>query len=140
MPIEIIATKKDLLKAIRSKCGECMGGTGKISECTSPACSLYPLRFASVTVPDQCHLFKLCDKEDFLRNVLNAANEFQSRPFAWSDLRSRVKAVPLVANWYGAAAAVLRGAGFRIVDNGTRSTFKSRHGAMDRIWRYDPLA
>ena len=134
MAIEILATKKELLRAIRGKCFECMNGAGNIKYCVSPKCSLYNYRFAATKVPDQTHLFKLCDKEDFMSNVLKAAFSFGSNMFFWSQLRKRVNAVPLNSNWYGGATAVLRKNGFRIVAGAIKkSEFVQRKG-YDRAW------
>lgn len=45
-------TKKQLLKAIRRQCVECMGNQPSLIEgCTSPKCSLYPMRMGEDPTP-----------------------------------------------------------------------------------------
>lgn len=138
MSIEITVTKKELLSAIREHCAECVGGKGKLNQCCSNNCRLYRFRFAYTAVPDQMHLFKIGNKEDFLNTILRTAISFGGRPFWWSELRRRAEVVPLSPNWFGASASVLRKNGFKIVGHGKKSEFKCRKGC-DRQWQASPF-
>lgn len=131
---EINATKADLMKAIRAQCNECL--TDSVPRlCENMSCPLWPYRIKSKKEADQMHLFRVCDKEDFISIVVNAANKFGVEPFYWSELRALCNCKPLNDNWWGISTKRLKALGFSIVDGIQRSRYAERRGGIDRRWK-----
>lgn len=52
--------KRDVMRAIRYQCSECMGyDTSEIVKCTSPSCPLFPFRFGRDPFRKRTETYKL---------------------------------------------------------------------------------
>ena len=142
-----ISTKEDLYKAILNHCGKmCKNRPESISitDCGETGCPLYPHRLQALKPEENFDIFRVNNRDDFMRMVLQSAKEVNCevhqstsgyvRGFFWSDLRNHVNATPLNKNWWGGAAHMLKGNGFKIHGEMIRpSTIQGRKG-YDRFW------
>lgn len=129
------ATKKDLLRAIREHCEGCSHCPRKVEKCYKTRCKLFPYRMELSKQPDQTHLFRVCNFEDFAAALTLEAG-MMGRPFFWSELRAKMRSRPLNDNWWGAASRVMKGRGYFVVEGHQSSAIKSRHGAQDKKWSH----
>lgn len=129
----MIIPKRDILKAIKNHCEkQCLARDVK-EGCLR--CNLLPFKEGIPEKGKQIDMFKVCDIDVFFDMVLKAADSFNGWPFWWSQMRERVKTLPIVDNWWSVSTHYLRKNGYVIISSGKRSTFKSRCGAVERQWQ-----